>query len=399
MRQRVLLQPGCNGAFIADGFGSLPSPIVPKGRALAGKRIAVKDVFGIAGLRTGAGNLAWRDERPPATQTAPAVRMLLEEGASWTGKTVTDELTYSLAGINAHYGTPVNPAAENRIPGGSSSGSAVAVAGGFADIGLGTDCGGSIRLPASYCGIWGIRPTHGRIAGNDCLTLAHSFDTVGWFARDATLLASVFEVLAHTVVGNQPGDVKLHVPQELLAVLNPAVRAAFSTTMHALGALELPATESMPLADWAQAFRLLQGAEIGQQHGMWARANLASFGADVRARFEACQTIDAAQVQRAHSTRIAANRATARAFAVPGTYWLTPTLPWIAPRTDASSAEVDEIRSRAQQMLCIAGLAGLPQVSFPWTTFEGAPLGLSIIGPRGEDEHVLAVARAVQAAL
>jgi amidase len=325
--------------------------------------------------------------------------MLLEEGASWTGKTVTDELTYSLAGINAHYGTPVNPAAENRIPGGSSSGSAVAVAGGFADIGLGTDCGGSIRLPASYCGIWGIRPTHGRIAANDCLTLAHSFDTVGWFARDATLLASAFEVLAHTVVGNQPGDVKLYVPQELLVALNPAVRAAFSVTMHTVGAVELPAAEDLSLGDWAQAFRLLQGAEIAQQHGAWARANLASFGADVRARFEACLQIDAAQVLRAQSMRIAASRATARAFATPGTYWLTPTLPWIAPRTDASSEEVDDIRARALQMLCIAGLAGLPQVNFPWTTFEGAPLGLSIIGPRGDDERVLAVAHAVHAAL
>jgi amidase len=399
MTRAILLHAGLNGAFVADGFGAMPFPVTAKRNALAGKRLAVKDVFDIAGLRTGAGNPTWLDQQMPATQTALAVRVMLEEGASWTGKTVTDELTYSLAGINAHYGTPVNPVAEDRIPGGSSSGSAVAVAAGLADIGLGTDCGGSIRLPASYCGIWGIRPTHGRIAANGCLTLAHSFDTVGWFARDGATLASVFEVLAHSLVSNEASDIKLHAPRELLAALNPAVHAAFGEVMRKLGVAERPASDDISLSDWAQAFRVLQGAEIAQQHGAWAREHLGSFGADIRARFEACLTIDSAQIQRAQFTRVAANRAMASAFSAPGTYWLTPTLPWIAPRTDASNAEVDDIRTRSQQMLCIAGLVGLPQVNLPWTTFDGAPLGLSVIGPRGGDEGVLAVARAIQAAL
>jgi amidase len=399
MMRAGLLQPGLNGAFVADGFGAMPSPVTAKSHALAGKRLAVKDVFDIAGLRTGAGSLAWLDQQTPATQTALAVRTMLEEGASWTGKTVTDELTYSLAGINAHYGTPENPAAEDRIPGGSSSGSAVAVAAGHADIGLGTDCGGSIRLPASYCGIWGIRPTHGRIADNGCLTLAHSFDTVGWFARDGATLASAFEVLAHSIASEEAGDVKLHAPREVLAALNPQVHAAFGAVMRKLGVVEQPASDDIQLSGWAQAFRVLQGAEIAQQHGAWARENLGSFGADVRSRFKACLTIDPAQVQRAQSTRSAACRAMARAFSMPGMYWLTPTLPSIAPRTDASNAEVDDIRTRAQQMLCIAGLAGLPQVNFPWTTFDGAPLGLSVIGARGDDEGVLAVARAIHASL
>jgi amidase len=399
MTGAALLQPGLNGAFVTDAFGALPSPIARKGHALAGKRLAVKDVFDIAGLRTGAGNPTWLNEQTPATQTALAVRMLLEEGASWIGKTVTDELTYSLAGINAHYGTPVNPADEDRIPGGSSSGSAVAVAAGFADIGLGTDCGGSIRLPASYCGIWGMRPTHGRIATNGGLTLAHSFDTVGWFARDEQTLADVFEVLAHGIVHNKVDDLKLLASQELLTVLSPAVRAKFRETMQRLDVCEQPASSDIALSDWAQAFRILQGAEVAQQHGSWARANMQSFGADVRLRFETCLKIGAGQVQQAQRIRIAASRVMAHAFGTPGTYWLTPTLPWIAPRIDAAREEVDEVRARSQQMLCIAGLAGLPQVDLPWTFFEGAPLGLSIIGPRGDDEGVLAVARAVHAAL
>lgn len=221
MKRSDLMQPGMNGAFVADGFGLLPLPVAPSGQKLADKRLAVKDVFDVAGLRTGAGNPAWLAEQAIATRTALPVRMLLDEGAQWIGKTVTDELTYSLAGINAHYGTPVNPADASRIPGGSSSGSAVAVAGGMADIGLGTDCGGSIRLPASYCGIWGIRPTHGRIAANGCVTLAHSFDTVGWFTRDPQTLIDVFELLAHAVVPVSTDAATLRVPQEALALLNP----------------------------------------------------------------------------------------------------------------------------------------------------------------------------------
>jgi amidase len=399
MKRSDLMQPGMNGAFVADGFGLLPLPVTPSGQKLADKRLAVKDVFDVAGLRTGAGNPAWLAEQAIATRTALPVRMLLDEGAQWIGKTVTDELTYSLAGINAHYGTPVNPADASRIPGGSSSGSAAAVAGGLADIGLGTDCGGSIRLPASYCGIWGIRPTHGRIAANGCVTLAHSFDTVGWFTRDAQTLIDVFELLAHAVVPVSTDAATLRVPQEALALLNPEVRARFDETMQGLGDIEQSAMGTFDFAAWGRAFRLLQGADIAQQHAAWAREHMNDFGADVRSRFEACLTIDRDELQAAQCTRVAAIRAMAQAFDAPGRYWLMPTLPWIAPRTDATREKVDEVRARSQQLLCIAGLAGLPQVSFPWTTFHGAPLGLSVIGARGDDEGVLALARELHAKL
>jgi amidase len=399
MMRDDLLHPGLNGAFVADGFGSLPVSIPQTGTKLAGKRLAVKDVFDVEGLHTGGGNPQWLAEQVPAARTALPVRALLEQGAQWVGKTVTDELTYSLAGINAHYGTPVNPSDPARIPGGSSSGSAVAVAAGHADIGLGTDCGGSIRLPASYCGIWGIRPTHGRIPSDGCLTLAHSFDTVGWFARDAQTLVDVFEVLAHSDVPDHAAKPVLRVPRHVLALVEPEASRRFSSALSSLGDIE----ESMLLADalgrWAHAFRVLQGAEIGQRHGAWALSHIDSFGADVGRRMQASVELTEHDVALAQSTRIEALRTMARAFDEPGVYWIVPTLPWIAPRADASLHEVDEVRARSQQMLCIAGLAGLPQVNLPWTMFEGAPLGMSIIGARGDDEGVLSVARATHAAL
>ncbi|MBB2931179.1 amidase [Paraburkholderia silvatlantica] len=395
-----LLQPRLHGAFVADGFDALPAGALPArtGDKLAGKRLAVKDVFDIAGLRTGSGNPAWREAQPVAARTALAVRALLEEGAQWIGKTVTDELTYSLAGVNAHYGTPVNPADPTRIPGGSSSGSVVAVAAGHADIALGTDCGGSVRLPASYCGVWGMRPTHGRIATDGCLTLAHSFDTIGWFARDARTLTDLFEVLARSVVAPDGESFALHVPRNMLACLDAQVAACFESSLRALGGAVKRVAPSKSLADWAQAFRVLQAAEIAQRYGAWVREHAGSFGPDVGARFATSLKVTCEQIAEAQRVRVEAIRTMTDALAH-ATFWLVPTVPGVAPRADASAQTVDHARARAQQMLCVAGLAGLPQVSMPWMRFEGAPVGLSIIGARGEDEGVLRIAHAVHEAI
>ncbi|MDH6153725.1 MULTISPECIES: amidase [Paraburkholderia] len=401
MKRDDLLQPGMNGAFVRDGFGALPRPVESRHATLSGFRLAVKDVFDVAQLRTGAGNPAWAEEQPRATTTAVAVRLILEHGAKWIGKTVTDELTYSLAGINVHYGTPRNAADADRVPGGSSSGSAVAVAAGYADIGLGTDCGGSIRLPASYCGIWGMRPTHGRIAVIGCLTLAQSFDTVGWFARDGALLAEVLSVLTHEAPQQPLAPTRLLVPDDVLPLLDPQAASAFSAAIETLG--ERLTIESIaagwPLEQWASAFRVLQGAEIAQQHGAWAAAHIDSFGTDIAARMKSAMQITRDAVSTTQRTRVAATRQLAQAFAQPGTYFLLPTVPCVAPRVDAPADVVDATRARSVQMLCLAGLAGLPQVSMPWTAFNGAPLGLSIIGARGDDSGVAAIARAVHAML
>jgi amidase len=401
MTRDDLLQPAMHGAFVRDGFGALPEPPVARHATLAGRRLAVKDVFDVARLRTGGGNPAWAAEQRHAASTAVAVRLLLEHGAQWVGKTVTDELTYSLAGINVHYGTPVNPADACRLPGGSSSGSAVAVAAGYADIGLGTDCGGSIRLPASYCGVWGMRPTHGRIASDGCLTLAHSFDTVGWFARDGAVLADVFSVLMHDEVAQADTQARLQVPEDVLPLLDPRTRSAFVdaiATLHGSLTIE-PTSGPLALDQWAQAFRVLQATEVAQQHGVWAATHMESLGPDIAARMKSATQITRAAAAAAQHTRIEAVRRLAGLFSARRMYLLLPTLPSIAPRLDASPETVDEARARAQQMLCIAGLGGLPQVSMPWTAFDGAPLGLSVIGARGDDSGTLAAARAVHTAL
>src|SRR6478735_5872506 len=185
---------------MTDDIGAfVPGPRVRvegrSGGPLAGLTFAAKDLFDVAGVPTGGGNHDWPKGRPVPTRHAWAVQTLLDAGAALVGKTITDEVSLGILGENAFDGTPVNVQAPDRVPGGSSSGSAAAVAAGLCDTALGTDTGGSVRVPASFCGLYGIRPTHGRLNLDGMLPQAPSSDTTGWFARDAGTFARVSSVL------------------------------------------------------------------------------------------------------------------------------------------------------------------------------------------------------------
>ncbi len=363
---------------------------------LAGLTFGAKDIYDIAGHRTGFGSPEWLATHPPATRTAPVVAALLAAGADMLGKTQTDELTYSLNGENAHYGTPVNVNAPGRIPGGSSSGSAAAVAGGLVDFALGSDTGGSVRAPASFCGLYGMRPTHGRIALIGACALAPSFDAAGWFARDAALLERVGLVLLGETAPPAPGALLL--AQDALALLDaPAVAAlqpALTCITAALGALRPVTLSAEGLPQWFQAFRVLQGAEIHTQLGAWVAQNKPQLGPGVRERMAWTATITADAVARAQAVRDVAQRRM-DALLADHAVLVLPTLPDIAPLLNTPAAALDDFRARAMSLLCIAGLAGLPQISLPLATLNGCPLGVSLIGGRGDDALLLQLAREI----
>ena len=188
-------------AFCADSDAYLAGATTGP---LAGLTFAAKDIFDVAGHVTGCGNPHWKATHGPATSTAWVVQTLVDAGATMTGKTITDELTRGIFGENMHYGTPRNPRAPGRVPGGSSSGSASAVAGKLVDFALGSDTGGSVRVPASFCGLYGLRPTHGRIPLDGMLLQAPSYDTIGWFARDAETFARVGAVILPPATATEP---------------------------------------------------------------------------------------------------------------------------------------------------------------------------------------------------
>ncbi len=353
---------------------------------LHGLTFAAKDVFDIAGHRTGNGNPVWLATHAPAAKTASAVERLLAAGASMIGKTQTDELAYSLNGENVHYGTPENPNAPGRIPGGSSSGSAAATAGGLVDFALGTDCGGSVRLPASYCGIYGLRTTHGLVPADGVVDLAGSFDTVGWFARTSEMMRRVGDVLLPPAPEFVPKklliaeDAFAFVGAEGASALAPAVAKLKSAIADHSNARVYTADP----AEWVDIFRILQGDEIRHRHGDWIDAHNPSFGPGIAERFRWTRSIDPAEVERTRPRREAVRRHM-RALLGDDAVLCLPTGPGIAPKRATPAAELEVFRSRALALLCIAGLARLPQISLPHGTLAGCPLGLSLITPaRGE---------------
>ena len=357
---------------------------------LHGLTMAVKDVFDIARHRTGNGNPVWLESHTPAARTASAVQRLLAAGASMVGKTHTDEMAYSLNGENVHYGTPTNPNAPGRIPGGSSSGSAVAVAGGLVDFALGTDCGGSVRLPASYCGIYGIRTTHGLIPADGVVDLAASFDTVGWFARDPVTMSRVGDVLLPGGPGFAPK--RLLIAEDAFAFAGEEITAAIAAAVERLKAAfadhrQVRVYTGDPAA-WSGIFRILQGDEIRRRHGAWIDAHNPSFGPGIAERFRWTRTIDPAEVERMRPQREAVARHLDSLLSDDALLCL-PTAPGIAPKLATPAAELEVFRARAFALLSIAGLARLPQISLPLATMAGCPLGLSLIAPRGRDRGLL----------
>jgi amidase len=375
------------GAFCRHSHVALAgSPSGP----LHGLSMAVKDVFDIVGHRTGNGHPQWFETHPPAERTAPVVARLLGAGADMVGKTHTDELAYSLNGENVHYGTPINPKAPGRIPGGSSSGSAAAVAGGLVDFALGMDCGGSVRLPSSYCGIYGIRTTHGLIPADSIAKLAPSFDTVGWFAREATLMRRIGDVLLPPGAVSAPR--RLLIATDAFASVPPAVVTALE---QGIAAIKRGFTEIMDqkvyfdqASEWAGIFRVVQGAEVAKEHAEWIDRYHPHFGPGIRERFSWARGISAAEAACAQAAReLVSDHMTS--MLGDDALLMLPTSPGIAPLIGTPMDKLEAFRARAFALLSIAGLARLPQVSLPLGTTDGCPLGLSLIAPRGKDRALL----------
>lgn len=359
---------------------------------LAGETVAVKDLFAVAGHRTGAGNPAWLAAAPTQPAHADAVDALLAAGADVRGIARTDELAWSLAGTNPHYGATPNPAAPGRISGGSSSGSAAAVAFDEASIGLGTDTGGSIRVPAAYQGLYGLRTTHGAVSRAGVVPLAPTFDTVGWMTRDAELLARVGSVL---VAGTPTGaDRRLVSVPDLLRLADVDVAAAVAAWQP-----RLIIPETWPLDDlprWRDAFSVLQGWEAWQAHGAWAATHLDTLVPDVRARFERARSLTDDDADRARRV-VDAARATIRDL-VADRVVVLPATPGVAPLLGPGLDErLQATREATLALTCLAGIGGLPALTVPLTTAAGLPCGVSLLAAPGRDHDLLALAAEIAA--
>lgn len=374
----------------ARAFMPYPGVEVPNAASgpLAGLTFAAKDLFDVAGYPTGAGQPLVLAMSGVKTRTAPAVQALLDAGARLVGKTITDELAYSLNGKNAHFGTPRNGAAPDRIPGGSSSGSASAVSNGLCDTALGTDTGGSVRAPASYCGLFGLRPSHGRITLEGCHDLAPTFDTCGFFARDGETFARVAAVLLGADAAAAPEKPRLLLAADAFSMLEAEPRGALAPAVGRveaeLGAATLVEAAGGTFEALYWAFRRLQGREAWLVDGPLIERHAPPLGPGIAERFAYARGLTAEDCADA---RLVRERYRARLAELVGRdgVMLLPTMPDVAPLLTESEAGLDAFRTKALYLLCLSGLSGLPQVTMPLAQRVDAPIGLSLVGPPGSD--------------
>ncbi len=363
---------------------------------LSGLTFAAKDLFDVAGHPTAAGNPDWAPAHAIPSQHAWSVQALLDAGATLVGKTVTDEISLGILGENRFDGTPLNPAAPDRVPGGSSSGSASAVASGLCDTALGTDTGGSVRVPASFCGLFGIRPTHGRVPVEGMLPQAPTSDTTGWFARDGSTFARVSAVLLQEAILDT-------LPTRLLRVTDAfgfagaAMIDALTPMVRRLEALIGPARDEImappSLAVWARAQRTLQPVEAYDTFRPWIEACNPRFAYSVARGLALTAAIPPAERDWAALTRQEA-RGRMAYLLPPGTILCLPTTPFPAPPRAMPLPQMETARAQINVLCAQGGLAGHPQVSLPGGMLDGMPVGLSIIGARGSDAALVAIARA-----
>jgi amidase len=390
-----------SGAFI-ERFTVEPTGQGP----LDGLTFAVKDLIDVAGHHTGCGNPTWLATHPPATVHAICVEQLLAAGARCEGKTITDEIAFSLLGENHFYGTPLNPAAPDRVPGGSSSGSASAVACGLVDFAVGTDTGGSVRTPASNCGIYGIRPSYGLVSVAGVMPFTPTLDTVGFFARDLTTLERVASVLlpGDDDATDQKSPPTIHLVREAFGLAGEDVRTALAGAIESLRSKFGDRVRETSLADlcgdaraadtmtWLTTYRVLQGTEILSTLGAWMAESKAVFGPAPTSGLEFVKKIDRTRINESVELRERYCRGMNHSLA-DGALLCFPTSPTVAPLKGSKAYDRShDYYQRALSMNAIAGISRLPQVSLPLGNVNGAPVGLSLAAGYGADRYLLAMA-------
>jgi amidase len=383
-----------------DPFDAFVSFVRVAGRAggpLADRTFAVKDLLDVAGCVTGGGNPDWAAAQRPAERHAVAVQRLLDAGATLVGKTRTDELSRGIFGENAHDGAPRHPLAADRVTGGSSSGSAAAVAGGLADLALGTDTGGSVRVPASFCGLYGMRPSAGRVPLDGCMPQAPGFDTIGWLARDAETFARAGEALLATA-SDALAPARLVVLEDAFALADEPVRRALEEAAGRV-ATRFATHARRTLSDhaldtWREQQVTLQAHEAWHTFRDWLDRANPRLIYEVADAFLRGARVDDATAARARAF-LAARRAEVLQWLDAGAVLCLPTAPCVAPLRGQPRSVMWPLRSRVLALTCIAGTLGAPQLSVPLASVDGLPVGLSFIAAPGGDETLLALARAL----
>lgn len=359
--------------------------------SLSGYVFAVKDVFKIKGSTYSNGHPLWLNTHEPDDFTSSAIVKTLEAGADLVGKTVCDELCYSISGENWHYGSPVHPLDPKRLAGGSSAGSGVAVAGDLVDFAFGSDCLGSVRVPASYTGLLGIRPTYDRIPNDGEAPYCESMDVLGYMAKEA----EVFEKVSDVLLGEDAEEVsysKLLIPEDCFTridskaadVLQPALRSMLGN----FDDIEIIKFGLETLEVWVEVFQTVQGYEVWESYGGWVNKHKPTLPPGQKQRLKEASKVTRQAYEEALVLKDEIEE-TMEELVQPETLLCLPTVPGIAPLKQAGLKEINQRREQASLLLAISLLSGTPQVTIPLGEMEGMPLGLSLLGAKHTDRQLV----------
>lgn len=355
--------------------------------SLKGLVFGVKDVFRILGSTWGNGHPEWLRTSSPDEFTSSMITKILEEGADLVGKTICDELCFSISGENWNYGSPINPNDTRRLTGGSSSGSAAATAGGLVDFALGSDCLGSVRVPASYNGVLGIRPTYGRVPNDGEVKYCDSMDVLGYVAGSP----STFKTVSKVILGEDKQKAKfkkLLIAKDCFNMVNQDVKEALQPAVDYIAG-ELDSVEEVEVSiegldDWVKTFRIIQGYEVWESYGGWIKKHNPYLPPGQKERLQWVSTITMKEYKKALIKMEMVIKRMKELIPL-DTILCLPTAASIAPLKSTPLEDIKATRLQSSALLCISALSGTPQITLPMINQEDVPLGISLIGARGTD--------------
>src|SRR5215469_9376595 len=377
-------------------------PIVSTGEGvLSGKTVAVKDLVDYADYKVSFGLARWRDTHEASKETAPILTQLLEAGGSIAGFTKLDQLAYSLIGNVCEGPPPLNSLYSDRFTGGSSSGSAAAVEAGLADIGLGTDTAGSIRVPAASCGLFGLRPTHGAISVSGVRSLAPSFDVVGVLTADPALIGPAFSVLSSAPVpaGNDVLEVRVPTRASISFVDDETMDSMYSTA-DALSAVYECRVIQCDLSEFinpdiGDLFARLQGREIWSEHSQWISENKSHLADDVRTRLERAERLSMSSDEEKAEDKAAREkyRKDFQGFYNASSILVLPVLTDLAPLRTSPADELLKFRTKSFQLTAPSSLTGCPQLVLPVRNESASKvIGVGLLGQHNNEATLLRAA-------
>lgn len=372
---------------------------------LDGTIVTIKDLFDVAGEVTRAGSKVLAAEAKPAAADAPVVRRLRAAGAVIVAKTNMSEFAFSGIGANPHYGTPGIPADRTRVPGGSSSGAAVAAADGMCEIAIGTDTGGSTRIPAAFCGIVGFKPSRQRLPTDGAFPLSYTLDSIGPLAKTVADCVAADAVMAGTEprpLETSLAGLRLGIVQGMpIEKLDDTVTARFKQAIDAIGAARARLTEEfLPLLDDMIDVNAKGGIAPAEAYAIH-RERLAAHGDDVdpnvRMRIQRANTISAADyigMMQARAALTKAMDAELRDFDA----LIMPTTPIVAPTMSevATPETFAQKNGMALRNTSIVNFFDLCAISLPLPREGGLPVGLMLVARNGADRRLFAIAAAVE---